>query len=251
MPRILTKALGTLAAGMLLPIAAQAVGGVANSSHNFAGIGNPQTGLCTFCHTPHRALQQALLWNHRASANQSFSWSPPNVETAAGTVYPVLQNTPADTYTGPTVKCLSCHDGSVAVGDVGWWLADGPLNAGDNSRVGGAYQVGAGGDLTGNHPVAMPYPYKNVRNTYNNTTTGTAIKLPDWQPDPQTLNIVLYHDAAGTIVNGAADGTTGMECGSCHDVHNGPNVLAGTPYLLYGTVGGQDTNYICLKCHIK
>jgi hypothetical protein len=244
MPRIIDKTLGALALGALLPIAAiaQPGSGLANSAHNFAG--NQGSGLCTFCHTPHKAQAQALLWNHTLSTN-TFTWGDP--ATTAGTTYPSFDG---DTYKGGTAKCLSCHDGSVAVGDIGWWNGGDPGSL-DNTRVSGAFQVAtATGDMTGNHPVAMPYPYQRQRNTYNGVQTGTAIQLAEWQADPQTLNIPLYSDdGAGNISNGATAGRTGMECGSCHDVHNGPNVR--DVWLLYGTLGGTNTDYICMKCHIK
>jgi predicted CXXCH cytochrome family protein len=41
-----------------------------------------------------------------------------------------------------------------------------------------------------------------------------------------------------------------MECSSCHDPHNTPGKVLDV-YLLRGTLTGNDTNYICLKCHAK
>ncbi|OGA51600.1 MAG: hypothetical protein A3G24_00245 [Betaproteobacteria bacterium RIFCSPLOWO2_12_FULL_62_13] len=139
--------------------------GIAGTAHDFSGKSTSSgstTGLCTFCHTPHKALQTQLLWNHTLSTN-TFSWDA--ATTTAGTTFPSFRG---DTYKGPTAKCLSCHDGSVAIGDIAWFGGSKPSVV-DSERHGeGAdVNVGFGGNLTGNHPVAMPYPYLNARNTYN------------------------------------------------------------------------------------
>lgn len=211
--------------------------GIQGTAHDFSGIGNPQSGKCTFCHTPHGGQSQVLLWNHRLSSN-TFSWAVPT--TGASTPYPAIQG---DTYNGTTAKCLSCHDGSVAIGDVVWWNSGPPASPLLNVFVTGVNQVGAGGALGFNHPVAMPYPWNNAPSTYNGVTTGNAVVLSAWVPDPTVNGIRLYNDdGSGNITIGPAAGVAGIECASCHDPHNGPEVednafLRGTP------------ESICTKCH--
>ena len=130
-----TLTLGLLAVALLVVGGSTAMAqsytpgsGFTGSPHDFSGIaagnpGNPTatTGGCTFCHTPHRALQQALLWNHTLSAN-TFSWEAGAV-TAGGTPYPTIDTT----WKGPTKLCLSCHDGSVAIGDIAWFNKQPPI----------------------------------------------------------------------------------------------------------------------------
>lgn len=236
---------------MLVPAMAwaQAPGsGIAGTDHDFSGIGNPATGLCTFCHTPHRAISTLLLWNHTLST-QNFQWDV--TQTTAGTTFPTIVG---DTYTGPTAKCLSCHDGTVAVGDVAWWLEGKPGTPLDNTTHAwpDAFNVGATdgvlGSMKGNHPVAMPYPYQNVANTYNGSTTGLGAELTEWQADPTALNIRLFNDASGAVSAGPVALKTGIECSSCHDPHNKASV---EDLFLRGTLGGNTTAYICLKCHVK
>jgi hypothetical protein len=236
-----------VSAMLLVPAVAwgQAGTGISGTAHDFANIGTPGTGLCTFCHTPHKAQSTLLIWNHTLSTN-NFAWDEP--ATTAGTTFPSFAG---DTYNGPTTKCLSCHDGSVAVGDIGWW------NGGDPGSLlnvvigeGDAFNVGFGGDMAGNHPVAMPIPFNNQPGSYNGATTGAGITLADWKADPTTLGIVLYNDdGAGNITRGAVAGQTGIECGSCHDPHNGSNVQ--DSFFLYGILGGSTADYICIKCHTK
>jgi hypothetical protein len=230
----------------LAPAGAWAAGGtgIAGTAHDFSAKGGG-VGLCTFCHTPHKAITTPLLWNHTLSAN-SFSWDAPT--TTAGTPFATFKG---DTYKGPTAKCLSCHDGSVAVGDIAWWNEGKPAAPLDNTKhgAGDTSNVGFGGNMAGNHPVAMPYPYNNAANTYNGVTTGAGAALSEWQPNPATNNIRLFNDdGAGNIKAGVAAGRTGIECSSCHDPHNKASV---DDLFLRGSLKGSDTSYICLRCHVK
>ncbi len=226
---------------------ATAGSGIAGTDHDFSGGATP-VGLCTFCHTPHRALSTMLLWNHTLSTN-TFKWD--ETKTTAGTNYPSFKG---DTYKGPTAKCLSCHDGSVAVGDIAWWKGGKPAIL-DNTKhgAGDANNVGLGGAMAGNHPVAMPYPYLGAGNTYNSSTTGSAIASAEWVGDPATNGIRLFNDdGTGAITAGAVAGKTGIECSSCHDPHNSASVK--DVYFLRGTLAGSTGGaggYICLLCHKK
>lgn len=232
--------------------------GFTGSPHDFSGIaagnaGNPgaTTGGCTFCHTPHRAQQQSLLWNHTLSGN-TYSWDAGAV-TAGGTPYPTIDTT----WKGPTKLCLSCHDGSVAIGDIAWfnkqaWTG---ANALDNTTHDiDIFNIASPtGNMTGNHPVAFPYPFQQTTtNTYNGVTTGANTFVADFNPDPTSLGIRLFNDNAGNISAGAVAGSTGIECTSCHGVHNERTIVFDQP-LLRGTLGGSGTgpgaSYICQKCH--
>ena len=62
--------------------------GIAGTAHDFTDNANESVGLCTFCHTPHRAEQTKLLWNHELSA-QTYSWSDTTV-TTGGTELPTF-----------------------------------------------------------------------------------------------------------------------------------------------------------------
>lgn len=215
--------------------------GILGTKHDFAGKGSPPSGACTFCHTPHGGLQTLLLWNHKLSTN-TFQWDVPS--TTAGTPFPTFKG---DTYKGPSAKCLSCHDGTVAIGDVNRW--NGGAATIDNTKVSGVFQIAtASGGMAGNHPVTMPYPYQNAANTYNGVKTGAAAYLDEWQATPLDPVRIFNDDGAGNIVAGAVAGKTGIECSSCHDPHNKKSV---GDLFLRGTLGGNTTAYICLKCHVK
>lgn len=248
--KVLRFALFLAVVALLLPTTSWAASGgtgIAGTAHDFSGKGNPPTGLCTFCHTPHRAISTLLLWNHTLST-ASYSWDVP--ATTAGTKFPTFKG---DTYKGPTAKCLSCHDGSVAVGDIAWFNEGKPPVL-DNTKHAwpDTFNVGATdgvlGSMKGNHPVAMPYPYQNAKNTYNGSTTGDGATLSEWQSTPLTPIRIFNDDGSGSITAGAVAAKTGLECSSCHDPHNKASV---DDLFLRGKLGGSDTTYICLKCHIK
>lgn len=241
-----------------------AAGGLSGTAHDFTLAGGhtfdsvtvPPTGLtdvglCTFCHTPHKAYSTALLWNHTLSSN-NFSWTDADA-TTAGTKFATFGGS---SYKGPTAKCLSCHDGSVAIGDIAWY-AEGSrtgtnnLNATRHNTPNDPMNVGLSGSMNGNHPVAMPYPLGSTPNLYNNTTTGANINFGEWQ-NPPMGKVKLYQDNGGviTIADGTSAGKAGIECTSCHDPHN---KQTDDDWFLRGKVTGntQSGGYICLQCHIK
>lgn len=206
-------------------------------------------GLCTKCHTPHQAKSTNLLWNHTLTTN-TFTWDQP--ATTAGTNYPTFKG---DTYRGPTTKCLSCHDGSLASTDGIWFnrqFISGSKYVAPPGALDSGHEIGIAGNMSGTHPVAMPYPYGGASNTYNGTFNGAATTFAEFVSDPQAGGIRLFNDAnnSGIITAGAMAGKSGMECTSCHDVHNGAQTQ--DTLLLRGMKsGGTAQGYLCTKCHVK
>ena len=264
-----TIPIATLAILMLAgPVAAQSAApgaGIYDSAHDFTrfntvggdGTNVEDVGLCTFCHTPHKAIETQLLWNHKLSIN-SFDWSD-STTTQGGSDRAVI----ATTWAGPTKFCLSCHDGTVAIGDINWfdkqaWTGAGSeLNPVKHDGVNDPYRIaGAGGELKGNHPVAHPFPFNGAGSTYNGSTSGTMAVASGWVNDPGTLGIRLFtDDGTGGITAGGTASMTGIECSSCHDPHNGAGKVYDA-YFLRGKLTGNvatdaATGYICLKCHVK
>ena len=101
-----------VAAGAAL--AAQA-DSVVNSVHNLS-VNGPGTikatsekGVCIFCHTVHDASGVTPLWNHSMSTSNYIVYSSSRL-TAMGLTIPQPN--------GSSRLCLSCHDGTVALGNV-------------------------------------------------------------------------------------------------------------------------------------
>lgn len=215
------------------------------------GVTHITIGQCTKCHTPHQSKSTNLLWNHTLSTN-TYSWDVP--ATTAGTTYPKFVG---NTYKGPTTKCLSCHDGSIASTDGIWFNRQFIKGATHASSGFDSHDVanGATGSMVGTHPVAMPYPLNGQASTYNGVTSGSMITSGEWVADPsKTNNIRLYNmdPGTGSVTAGSVAGNTGIECTSCHDVHNGTRVK--DSYLVTGMISGSGKGagqYICQQCHNK
>ena len=208
-------------------------------------------GQCTKCHTPHQAKSTNLLWNHTLQSI-TYKWDDPS--TTAGTAYATFKG---DTYKGPTTKCLSCHDGLLSSTD-GMWFNRASTSAAKYVAAPGSldtgHEVAVGTSMNKTHPVAMPYPVNGASNTYNFTKNGPAIEPTEWVADPMATNkIKLYNDdGAGNMIVGVVPGKSGMECSSCHDVHNGARTK--DALLLTGLMSGSNRapgGYICTQCHLK
>ena len=256
--RVLKTALAVLVIAPALAWAAPG-SGLSGTPHDFTptnadpmGVNTLEVGVCTYCHTPHKALSTLLLWNHTLSTN-TFSWDV--AKTTAGTDFVAIAG---GTYKGPTAKCLSCHDGSVAVGDIAWFkeashtgaAANNLWKVGDDGNTMLITKVQGGGDMSGNHPVAMPYALGNAASTYNGSTTGTGLVLTEWVANPAAPIRLFNDDGTGAISAGGVAGKTGIECSSCHDPHN---KAANEDYFLRGKLTGSTaaSGYLCLQCHIK
>ncbi len=273
-----------LAAALAAPARAAdqaAGGGITGSVHDFTTAGGNTgaqyngtvggtsagtgAGVCVFCHIQHRTSSSSngslvtpttastrLLWNHKLSA-QSFSWSDAT-QTQGGTTLP----TNLGTWAGSTKNCLGCHDGTVSVGDVyrgyhGQAFTDAGWTGGNVNATGFITRsylvIGPQGDLKGNHPVGIPYPYQGASSTYNGITTGTKVNPADYVASP--VNVKLFSQVSATeVIQGATAGASGIECGSCHDAHNKHAVEE--PLLRdYYTNSSGHPSQICLDCHNK
>ncbi|MFQ5913702.1 MAG: cytochrome c3 family protein [Nitrospinota bacterium] len=221
---------GLLAFGIVAALArapsAWAAEAVTGTKHDFSDL-SKAGHICFTCHYPHKAGQSQLIWNHQYSAN-SFSWTDAT-QTTGLTTLPTNIGTP---WSGPTKLCLSCHDGSVAIGDV---MAPGMTDWSTTDFVTGNRQVAtATGDLSGNHPVEAPYPYNGVQNTYNGITTGADVNIPGFVATPAVVKI--FADSAAVGPN-----NRGIECPSCHNPHDDSN----------GKFLRVDKGAICQNCHAK
>ena len=85
---------------------------VVNSKHDLSARGPgpiravSEQEICIFCHTPHNASPQTPLWNR----------SDPRLH------YRIYESSTTDARidqpSGPSKMCLSCHDGTMALGEV-------------------------------------------------------------------------------------------------------------------------------------
>lgn len=191
------------------------------------------TRVCVFCHTPHGGSLDQPLWNRDSSTLAGIGkfthFTSANL-TAAG-----VSSTRA--VNPESLACLTCHDGSIGVGDIINAGSVTPDNAGTmvqpgfgtpGPRIGGSRTNVAGtGDLSDDHPISVSY--KDVL---------TAL--------PGSLHTVSYvENTKGLVLYGTNEY---VECSSCHDPHvdyiNNPEY---DPFLAIPNTGSD----LCLSCHIK
>jgi predicted CXXCH cytochrome family protein len=141
-----------------------------------------ESDVCGFCHTPHRGTGETPLWNHAMSTASYIPYSSSTTKATIGQP------------TGASKLCLSCHDGTVALGMVASRPSAIQMQGGVTTMPPGAANLGT--DLSDDHPVSF---------TYNNALASANGQLRD----PGTLTDKVRLDKEQQ-----------MQCTSCHDPHD-------------------------------
>jgi len=208
--------------------------GVGGTAHDLSITGlnsvTMATRSCVFCHTVHNSgggSSSKLIpdWNHTTTVAAFTMYNNTNHVGAD------LKGTVDSQPTGPSLACLSCHDGSVAVGS----LLVAPLGGGNDTYISarggvspGTGRISSGSalvgtDLSNDHPISITYQ--------DNLDTGL-------QPAASLVAVRLYPENA----TGAK-----VQCSSCHDVHNYGTPGTTAPFLR-ATMEGS---FLCRSCHKK
>jgi predicted CXXCH cytochrome family protein len=185
------------------------------SVHNLSVSGSgtvhavTETEVCVFCHTPHHAsATDGPLWNHQMSAATYTPFTSPTL-----TALKVTIGQP----NGSSRLCLSCHDGTVALGLV----SSRPGGIAMNNPLPDASNLGI--DLSSDHPVSFVYDSALA-------TAASAYPAAGGLVDPGTLSPPVVLDSSGQ-----------MQCTTCHDPHNDQ----------YGSflVMDNSSSQLCVTCH--
>jgi len=197
-----------------LACAQTGVSGDVLGMHNMsAGSGSSVTTQgslgCTFCHAPHSGIGGVTpLWNQTLS---TATYSP-----YTSTTYNQKGNT-QPTLGVSSSLCLSCHDGTVAVGQsavYGKIATSGSMNTADVF----------GTNLASSHPFSLVTPLKDAADLVASLVSQGKTADPT---------------GAVKLINGS------VECTSCHDPHvqNTDKIAQG--FLVRDSSNGQ----LCLACH--
>jgi len=246
---------------MLLAVGAQAFPAahaarqskISDTKHNLSttGPGTTKSGsesqICVFCHTPHGAntTNVSPLWN-RATSNATYTaYSSESLD--AKTIQSGWSGQPL----GSSKLCLSCHDGTIALGNVvnapGSGLGSAISVAGATSTTMPAGSDGytrlIGSDLSNDHPISVTYDKTladrdGEMRTPNAVTQNSAISIngthPLFGPRAAGQGSGLGSSAAGTglygststrpvlpleTTSGSGGGTGQVQCTTCHDPH--------------------------------
>ncbi len=196
---------------LLMLFSSGAYAGIANTKHNLSvtGTGNIKASteqeICIFCHTPHNAKPQSPLWNRASSGSVYTPYNSTTIFSSPGQP------------TGASMLCLSCHDGTIALGSVLSRSSDIVMNNNVTTMPQGNTLIGT--DLSDDHPVSFDY------------TSGLASQRGELV-NPDTLTGAVKIDKTGQ-----------MQCTSCHDPHNDSN---GKFLVIKNTASA-----LCQTCHIK
>ncbi len=234
----LIQALTTITTVLLICTASR--GDIASSKHNLSVTGpgtikaTTETELCVFCHIPHNANPAAPLWNHSTTA-ATYQMYTSDYLTRAGYA------TPSDVGQRSRL-CLSCHDGTVAIGSVymlrGQSLSS-PIAMSGVAAEGRMPTTAAGflgTDLRNDHPVSIKYD-TGITLNFGSGSRTMELKTPAPPINPKPYQgVKLYGSVSGTIQGY-------VECSSCHDAHNDAN----SKFLVVSNAGGA----LCTSCHNK
>lgn len=220
----MTRSRRIAACAMLLALAgtlaAQQRGNVSATLHNLSvsGPGEVKSGreseVCKFCHIPHHPVQRENLWSQRLPVAQ---YETPKLRRAGS-------ETAAPQPDGSSRLCLSCHDGTVALGDIG---GSSRARTGD-THINKSMRRYFGTDLSGSHPVS--FVVQEV-----NTPADPARDIG--------IRPVASIRSDGEV---RLDAQGKMQCTTCHDPHDDSNYRAGrTPHFLVK----PNLTEVCLVCH--
>jgi predicted CXXCH cytochrome family protein len=210
-----TRAMAAIGGVLMLALATWFVGpvwagklAVINSSHNLSASGpgavkSSQTQVCIFCHAPHgKQAPIAPLWNHTLPT-QAYSLYTSSTMKASAVAPSAVSK-----------QCLSCHDGTVALGQT---IANGLITT--TGTMSTAKNLGT--DLRDDHPITFSL-------VNNGELSPNLFLSPPTTADP---TVKLRN---GTI-----------ECVTCHDAHT-PNLDAIAGMFL---VRSNSSGALCLACH--
>ncbi len=204
---------GVLILVILLACATSRAESVVFSVHNLS-VSGPGTNrataemdVCIFCHTSHRSAGATPLWNHNSSSVSNYTvYSSPTLD-AIGLTIPQPN--------GASRLCLSCHDGTVALGSVSSRATPITLRNGVTTMPAGPSNLGT--DLSGDHPISFVFDHDLMNK-------DSQLK------DPASLTGKVRLDGSGR-----------MQCTACHNAHD--NQFGN--FLVMDNTGSA----ICLSCH--
>ncbi|MCW8922500.1 MAG: hypothetical protein OQK69_02555 [Gammaproteobacteria bacterium] len=212
--RLLTLISGLTAIVISGSLMALGAGNIAATKHNLSSTSaaaikatDGQTQICVFCHTPHNSNPIAPLWNKSSNGNTYIPYDSSTFSIA----------TPGQP-TGSSLLCLSCHDGTLALGEI---YNDTDVTMTDLTMPAGVTNLGEGtNDLSNDHPVSFDYATAAGLNSELKTVAAV-------NSDPD-----VHLDGSGLV-----------QCTSCHDPHTDA-----VPKFL---VKSNTASALCITCHTK
>ncbi|WP_236580437.1 cytochrome c3 family protein [Rubrivivax sp. A210] len=262
---------------------AQRVSDVRGTRHNLSTSGAFATHaatpggtseVCVFCHTPHGATQadqggaamRAPLWNRRVPAGATYT---PYTSSSLDAQYIAdgFNNQPG----GSSKLCLSCHDGTLAIGSVNvlngqsnatiQMTGTGPggvMPAGEGTSTGFTRFLGT--DLRNDHPISVTF---NAALAARDGELRAVDAQQRWPAGSGSV-VGVRSPALKPLMPLEATGNGGVgqvQCASCHDPHireldaskgnqkflRAQRFQEATPTASFNAA----SDIVCLSCHDK
>lgn len=230
-----------LLVGLVVVIPAVAQAGIVNSPHDFSQASwNTRRGVCSPCHQAHNTDPKQLipLWAHATSSSTFVPYTSPTMNAAVGQP------------SGPSLACLSCHDGTVAVNQgIGGLIGTTPVYIDVGAQI--------GPDLHTTHPISFIYD-SALATADGFLQDPLTYKIGDPIPNQPGVSPPVPATWQGTSLTGKTIDEVmltnhRMECSSCHDVHKqqGSAPSSGILIKISGTDASNRGSLICRTCHNK
>jgi predicted CXXCH cytochrome family protein len=189
--------------------AALAQQSVVDTVHNLSASGpgvvraTVEEQVCIFCHATHDASPVQPLWNRQVPTSAYDIYTSSSLDAQPGQP------------TGSSKLCLSCHDGTIALGSV---VSEAQII----QMAGGITTIPAGGsnlgtDLSDDHPVSF---------RYDGALAGQDTELVDPAILPPRVRL---------------DSQQELQCTTCHDAHDDSY----GDFLVMSNAGSA----LCVTCH--
>ncbi|MBT8486894.1 MAG: cytochrome c3 family protein, partial [Phycisphaerae bacterium] len=203
------RIIGFATAALATPVWAQLGRSVVDTPHNLAASGpgviraTTEEQVCIFCHTPHNAAPIQPLWNRDLPVSGYTVYSSSALDARPGQP------------TGASKMCLSCHDGTIALGSV--VSRDQIIQMAGGVMTLPPGHANLGTDLSDDHPISF---------RYDATLVGRDPKLTD----PAALPLALERDHNAEL-----------QCTTCHEAHDNR--------FGHFLVADNTNSALCRACH--
>jgi len=231
---------------------------IASTLHNLSVSGassakaTTESQICAFCHTPHAgnmdadaAAVGAPLWNRAVLGDSEATY----ISYSSNSIQANIDANPG----GASKLCLSCHDGTLALGNLNvingltnQTISMGSTKMPDGSGALTGFTRNLGQNLTGDHPISFTFDASLVSN-------DGELRIPS--------------QATADIKQAPLSGNK-VQCTTCHDPHisgtDDPNSSALTEnnikflrsrrFQMNPPVGAgfdKQNDIVCLACHDK
>ncbi len=205
-----------------------------------------ESRICIFCHIPHReGSEMPYLWNRSSPAGPYTPYDSSTLKATIGQP------------TGSSRMCLSCHDGTIALGAVASPAVEIPFKGGARFLA-EERSSHLGTDLSDDHPIS--FVYDSALSVEKSELRDPALLPPSVKlENDKMLQCISCHDPHDDTFGRflVMDNTASSLCIACHDINGWHGSAHSQSSALLDRTGGlwPNTDYAtiaengCENCH--